>query len=97
MMDKSKFFQEEENETFEFELEGDTFTCRKISGLELARCLDKRNVSDTYRNLILKCLIEPKFSKQEIERLSPKYFLGIGSKILDAHNAEFESFLDKEI
>ncbi|MBN2734723.1 MAG: hypothetical protein JXQ82_07705 [Methanomicrobiaceae archaeon] len=92
--DRSKFFQEEADETFEFDLEGDTFTCRKISGLELAKCLDKRNLSDMYRNLILKCMVEPKFSTKEIEKLSAKYFMGLGSRILQEHGADIEDFLN---
>ena len=95
MTDKSKFFQDEEEETFKFEFEEDTFTCRKISGLELARCLDKRNISDMYRNLILKCMVEPKFSPKEIEKLSAKYFMAFGSRILDEHGAEIEDFLSR--
>ncbi len=93
-MEKSKFFQEDEEETFEFELEGDSFTCRKISGIELSKCLDKKNLSDLYRNLILKCMIEPKFTTKEIEKLSAKYFMGFGSKILQEHGADIEDFLN---
>lgn len=94
MEDKSKYFQSEEDETFEFEFEGETFTCRKLTGMELAKCLDKKDISSMYRNLILKCMVEPAFSAKEIDKLSAKYFMAWGSRILQEHGADIEDFLN---
>lgn len=94
MTDKSKFFVEDEPETFEIEFEDDTFVCKKITGLELTRCLDKKELSSMYRNLILKCCKDPSFSAKEIEQMKSKYFMGLGSKILQEHGADIEDFLN---
>lgn len=90
MTDKESLFAKEES--FEVTINGVTFTCRKLSGMEYTRCIDSKQPSLMFRNLILKSCVEPKFTAAEVDRLDISYLSGLAAAIVARYGDAAEDF-----
>jgi len=75
---------------------GDTvFKIKKLSGYKLLKQFGaNKDIADTYRDLILACVEEPKLSKKEVEEMDSRVFLKLGAEIIKLHAPDLKEIED---
>lgn len=87
---------EENSEFFEVTYQEQVYQCRRLTGFKLLNAMSsvKKGMEFALRDLTAACLVDPKFTKAEIEQATPSWFMNIGVKIIKAHGITLEDFQD---
>jgi hypothetical protein len=74
-------------ETFTVTVKGVTYKCACVSGCRLMNSMGKGEKSgDMFVEVMLYSIIEPKFTRKELQNLPPNIFIPLGTEIMAHHD-----------